>query len=820
MKPVNDQEIFICSEDLVLLYRRYRLQLVRVFLLVAVGIFAFLVFKPQKYKASASFKQSISKSGQIPNEIKNFLKEANLHQQAETGAVSVMLSRHVLHQVVQELGFQIQVRPHHFLTELCSRFGKNFLREFGGRPKDQEIFEFRDVVYEGESTAIFFLRFLTNDTFEILNEEKDVLSQGRMKEKVNFLNHEITLSNAPSDRSLKTVFKLKISPWTESVESVQKKLRITTGKNDKNMLQLTFVHQNRHIAARFLNSIMGAYRNYLRVENEEIAQAQLAYLETRQEELAKKMDKTLEEHSAYLKKNLGDNGFIGLHQEIEILAVPKEHYLSRLFDLELELKRMGIAKRSFNAYYTAQLQQPSISLIDIPDTRKQASHLDGIDLETARKLHLEYNRQHQEIHEKIKELFFVSEKIRRTDFELSSLCSILHDPVSQEMVNQASALALQLQDENNRSLKEQTRLKEALFNQKQFIIQHIGHMIELSKLRVRLIEERLSSIQERVMALIKNEKKLVEERLFDIGQRMSDLPEKWRLENKLTLKAELGKSMIEGMSRLAEFKNVDHHLSQIESKPLDLAIPPLKSQHPTLFLLSLGGACFGAGVSFAFLSGRAVLKGLPATLQSLKVHHFPTAGTLSSDCDCLFSEIGDGDLETLRRIGSFIMSIPHRFDQGLSIAMVGGKNPDYSKNLASLLSMKGRKVILIQCAFDRVVHPQDIPGLWHYLQGETDGCSIRSETGFHYVPTGGTARHAPELLSNRKFADLLEEYKQNYDIVLIYSTAMPRYSDGYVFMQKTDALVVTASEETLEQLSNWSRQKGNDRVLFTMYQKS
>jgi hypothetical protein len=818
MTLLRDDEIFVCSEDLKLLFGRYRRKLVRIFLFVGIVIFILLIFKAPKYKAMATFVQSSSKSEQLNHELKNLLKEVGVQQGIETGTRSTMLSHHVMRMVVQELGFQVTVYPHYFITALFTRIGNNLLRELGGRPGDRDVFEFRQVVYEEETPAILFLRFLTPDTFEVLNEKKEVLSRGKLKERISFEKIHMIVEKGPCNVSTKRMYKLKIRPWPEVVEGLQKKFRINKSKIDKNILHLTFAHPNRRIAADFLNRVMNAYQNYLMEENEHIAQAQLAYLEKRQEELTLKMDRTLEEHTAYLKKNLGDIGFIGLNQEIEMLASPREEYISRLFDVDLELKRMQRAKqnrlllgRRDNQFHLAALANPEKSKSKVPV-------LEGIDLETARKLYLTYNHHLDEIQARIGELFFVSEKIQSADFELSSLCSVLTDPVSQEMLHKASHLALQLQDENNRSLKEQIRLKEALSTQKQFILQHIAHMIELAKLRTQLIEEKLASLQDISIELIKNEKKLIKDKLFEIKQRMSDLPEKWRLENKLKLKSELCKSMMEGMSRLVEFKNVNHHLFQVESKPLDPARPPLKPMYPALLLLSVCGAFLGTGASFAFLVGRDVLKGLPVSLQSLKIHQFPAAGKWSSDCDCPFSEIRDDDLETLRRIASFISS-QKRPDRGLCAALVGGNNPDYSKNLACLLSMKGYKTILIQCAFDQAVHPQDIPGLWHYLQGEVETCPIRLEKSFNFVPSGGTSRHAAELFSNRKFALLLEEYKQNYDLVLIYSTARPLYADGHVFAQKADVLVVTASEETLEQLGDWSKQKEEGRVLFTIYKK-
>jgi hypothetical protein len=86
--------------------------------------------------------------------------------------------------------------------------------------------------------------------------------------------------------------------------------------------------------------MMSAYQSYLKQENEELSDAQLAYLERRQDELSSKLDRVLQDQAAYLKENLGESGFIGLKEEVEMLAVPKEAYTTRLFDLEMEERRL------------------------------------------------------------------------------------------------------------------------------------------------------------------------------------------------------------------------------------------------------------------------------------------------------------------------------------------------------------------------------------------------------------------------------------------------------------------------------------------------
>ena len=716
-------------------------------------------------------------------------------------------------------------------------------------------------------------------------------------------------------------------------------------KQDKNILSLSYAHPDRHTAARFLNVMMASYHDYLKKENDELASAQLAYLDKRQAELTSSLDRVLDEQSNYMKENLGRDGFVGLKEEVEMLAIPKQAYTSKLFDLEVEEKRLekereelpfvlstleerekdDKSKKSAPALlesdqqrYQEQLLQislketemkaaapgqselthvieeiketelfidrlekrlelPTNSILlkdaknlvrirvdEIQKLKRDPAHkgadviakekelvsylllhkqlltdkkraleenlslrtsfnkeLQGINLATAQNLYVSYQNQLDGIQSTIRQLLYLRDQILAPDFEMSSLGALLKDAVGQGLVQKAADIALQLRDQKNRSIKEIFRLKEALETEKTFLIHHIDQTIELEKLRTKLVEERIVSLQRICLDLIKKEKTLIEDKLGEISVKMEDLPEKWKLENHLRFKKELGMGVIDGISKIVETKNLHYNLFYVDSKPIDLAFAPKKLQPPKLFIFIFGGALLGAAASFMFYLVRGIARGFAVSAEALMHYGLNFCGKLSRFSDAAFKELGDGDLETLRRLASFI-SQQKRSSQPICVTILGGDSPNYAANLAELLALEQKRSLLIQCTFDKKVRPEEIPGLWHFLEGKIATVPLQRKRDFDFLPTGGNSRHAPELLARATFQRLLENLKPKYQFTLIYSTAKPSLSEAHVFLKYTDLLIVTASEEKIEELApykKWGAEKGPQALAFVLGEK-
>lgn len=853
----QDHEIVVSLADFKRLYKKVRPKLKRAAIFCALITACWILFKEPTYKAMATYKRSSKAEPTLA--LKGFLKNFEM-QELEGDTVALMSSRTLLHRVVKQMGLQARIKERLFVSRILD----NFKLELRLSLSDLDEFKFKEVFYEEEIPCQLYVRFIDPVSFELFDEKKQKITTGRLNQEVNFEKGVFTLEKTPKKMPIGAFISLTMLPWVDVVGQLIKGLEIKASKLDKNVLELTYSHRNRYMAAEFLNCVMEQYQKYLKEENAQIAELQLAYLEERQNQLAGKLDLTLNEQAKYLAKNLGDSGFIGLQQEVEMLAVPKEEYTSKLFDMDLELKRLekGRHAREKRAKGTlpaksalqnksnlASESSPS-ELKSVPYEKQQKdfqkkllalqveqdqiqattgliapsifhqidAELQGVNLATAQLLHVNYSQEKDAVQRNMKQLQFLRDHLHEPDFELSSLSSVLTDSVSQELVRKASELALLLRDEKNHTLKEQDRLREALEIQKGFIIHHIDQTIDLNQLQIQMIENKIGAIQDASIELIKNEKGLIEEKLVELGHRMKDLPEKWRLENQLKLKKELCKGVIEGVSQLIETKNLNYHLFQVESKPLDFAIPSLHIKMPHLFLYSSCGAFLGIFSVFVFYLFKGLVKGMPVSLETLRLYRQHISGSLSASCDTSLEDLDERDLETLRRMCGFINS-HKKGSESVCVSIIGGKNPNYSQSLAKLLAMQELKVLLVECDFNATMPLREMPGLWHYLSGDIQECPIRSESFYDFLPTGGTTRHAPEFLNSGKFSALLMEKRALYDVILIFSHASPTFVEAQVFLKHADLVIVTLCEETIEDLSvyrTWADQKGRDAISFAL----
>lgn len=438
----------------------------------------------------------------------------------------------------------------------------------------------------------------------------------------------------------------------------------------------------------------------------------------------------------------------------------------------------------------------------------------GLTLETAQRLYLDYNNQRDGLQAQLKQLVYLSEQLYQPQFELSSITTILSDPVTQGLVLQAGETAVRLQDGNNRSLREQDHLKETLHTQKSFIAQHLLQVIELTKLRTKLMEDKIRSLRKTTITLLKQEKQLLHQQLDQIGRKMEGLPEKWRRENVLLLKKELGMKMIEGLAHLMESKNIDRHLYQVGSKPFDTALTPVNPKSPKLLFYAVIGGFLGALCSYSYYLSRSLVKGMPVSHETLALSGFYSCGALSDYCHAPIDQLSHVDLETLRRLSQFILKLDVK---GMCCAIIGGKNPDFSQTLAQLLAMQQKRVLVVQYVFDKPVHPGDMPGLWQYLQGDVPDCPIRQQLPFDLLPSGGTTRLSVELLSNPKLAAFLNSAKNRYDVILFYSSAVPTDVEGQALLNIADAAIVATNAEKKEDLfiyDAWAAMKQKECVSF------
>ncbi len=898
---MTDDDLYISWEDLKRIYQRKKRKIAWAALAGGALFLGYFLFTPPTYQAMATFKQS-SARGDPGFDLRKFTRTIS-GAASEGSTTPLMLSRAVLTKTVEELGLQAVVNQHGILAKKLYAFRDNCLAEIRHQPEKQKNFKFQQVHYKGEKARRLFLRFLTPETFELLDSHKNTVASGRLGEIVQFENAAFTLTQTPSSLKTGTFYPLTILPQRSVIEAVKRRITVKPLREDKNILAITFTDPDRLRSADFVNTLMRKYEEFLMEENKDVITAQLVYLNHRQDELNAKLDVDIQDHVAVLKKNLLENGYMGIEQEMESILLPLQTYQARHSEIEVEMAGLekqlfqtdvAIAEpqidlklvQQFGQSLAEQIQQaslllkklekdealPAYSLIgetfasllrDIEETRQStsgkeeqmpiynekklrlAAHLNtyiehlhsrqkilqesatyieklesdfsGMSLIASRDLFQHYCRQLDDLHAQLKQVIFFRDHLHEPNFEISTLSNVLNDGVSQQLVQKSSELEGLLCDQINRSGREHQRLKETLSIQKRFLESHLTQTLDLGKIRIQLIKEKIGSLYEVMKNLLQKEKAVLENKIGTLKTSMQELPELWHQDKRLKFKSELTKGMMEGLTQIAESKNLARHLYQVESKPLDLALPAYAPHPPRLLLKGMAGAIGFAGLFYFFALIQAFVRGLPASLTTLRLMGAHTSTPFSPNPQAPFDELSDQDLEALRKITAFLLE---RKVKKSVVALLSQRGSDFCFNLAQLLALHHQKILILDCNFDRIVAPEDQPGLWQYLHQMIPDLPLRHEKNYDFLTAGGTTRHGIELLSSPSFAALLNRCKERYDFVFLLRQTDLDSQEALQVLQLSDLSVITTYEESQDALRpylQWSRQKEKICATFAQY---
>ena len=462
----------------------------------------------------------------------------------------------------------------------------------------------------------------------------------------------------------------------------------------------------------------------------------------------------------------------------------------------------------------------------------------GIDLKTSRALFTGYLSKLDEAEAAMRHYAHLKEEVQQKDFEMGSLAAVLKDPVSQKLIEQASQISLQLKDEKHHSSKEGERWSEEITLHRKLLSEHLEQLWKVEELNADLIRERIAALQgvsldcinqqisvldERLRQSITDhqktlneEKKLVLAKMEELRTFASNLPDRWKLENWLKLKTDMGIRIVEVMTELVESKTIGHQLHHVESKPLDLAIAPRFAKKPKLYLLSAIGGFGASFLVFFVLLIRAILKGFPTFSRKLIAMRYPFAGKISAFCDGPEVESLTGpDLETLRRLILFLEETPTKKTVGL----IGGVGPDYSHSLAQNLFRMGRQTVVIRCDFNAKFQDSDRPGLLQWLEGPMTDIPVRRGNGFDFIPAGGFSPFSMEALQSSHFKTLLERCKAAYDFVFIWLPSPLDLAEVNALLSLSEKAIVTVAGEQTEQLTpfvDWAYDK--NRLTFLSFE--
>ncbi len=359
------------------------------------------------------------------------------------------------------------------------------------------------------------------------------------------------------------------------------------------------------------------------------------------------LQEVLTEQLALLKTNRDDRedarkilDKIQQNQELtdsKLLSNPK--YLVKTWISKMEQSKENFGKDSEDVKYCkfefCSYLKTLIHHFDVQEStiQERISHgqatvhdFQGIDLKTTQTLFVSYTNKLNEIESQILQNQFIIDEMDKPNFDLSALNTILTDPVSQDMSQKATLLALNLKDSNNRSLKEQERIKEDLDLQKRFLSIHLKSSNRLLQLNEELMKYKVKSLQSVTLGLVqqqisllennlsefirsriknlKSESEIIEQHKLSLMNQMSTLPSKWVSEQLIHLAMNLNQKMVEEVSKLVEKTNIENNLEIIQSTVIDPAIVPIHPKSAKIFFFAVLGSLIGLFSSLVFVVTR------------------------------------------------------------------------------------------------------------------------------------------------------------------------------------------------------------------------
>lgn len=373
-------------------------------------------------------------------------------------------------------------------------------------------------------------------------------------------------------------------------------------------------------------------------------------------------------------------------------------------------------KDNFAAYlsYVIHLLEVEEKIIQERLIHQQApqSVFQGVDLPTANQVYVTTSKSLHEIEAEILHHEFLLDQLKDPTFETSSLSTVLNDSVSREIINRAGQLALLMQDQENRTLKELDRLKNELALQKEFLSQHLTQTISLQGIRKKLYEEKITNIQNMQLELIQQKVSVLEQSLLDyidsrlvnleqereaillqqqsLQDKMALMPEKWAQEKLIDQQLEMNRKTMEEITKIIETKNIGAHIDISQSAPIDPALPPINPMRPHFILFSLLGGLIGFFGSLSLALAKNISKGFPATPANLRQRQAHVAGPLSNP-------------NTLKRIISKLCVLK----KGALLLLLGNE-ADYSPHLQTLLEGSGLKIKRLQILLSHVHNLQEL----------------------------------------------------------------------------------------------------------------
>ena len=448
--------------------------------------------------------------------------------------------------------------------------------------------------------------------------------------------------------------------------------------------------------------------------------------------------------------------------------------------------------------------------------------IQGLDLDAASKqLHVA-NGQLEVFERDERQYTYIVDHIDSEEFIVSSLSGQLTDPVSVDLINQASEIMDRIANKSYYNTRELSYFDAFLQRKKKALKGHIKQKRDLIQQEVEVTNRKTHLLQRYIFDLTNQEiavtqqqlrdtvgnrkealdyqKLLVKKQLGELEESLSELPSKWAEEREWQMRQNMGNQMTKALTEMSEAIRINHDIESVKAGPLDRALPPLTPNPPRIAKVILFGWVWGLFIGTGLLLFLKVFTGFLSTPEAVSAAGCHVAGHLSRHRKRRRRD----DLDTLRHVLAHIQTPLNKIDDREGevphLLLATGKGEDYSIELAKLLHLKGNRVLVIETP---EVGSEEIfgeEGLLQYLDGSVPMPRIEKRGHFDLMPAGGKSPYVAELLDSKALRSLFTQLEENYDWLLIVNRSPLTSIEAQTLLYMANRIVVTLCGEKFKHL--------------------
>jgi hypothetical protein len=429
---------------------------------------------------------------------------------------------------------------------------------------------------------------------------------------------------------------------------------------------------------------------------------------------------------------------------------------------------------------------------------------DGLEPSTVNGLYLQYEQQQREVEVRLHQMAFLLDQLATGKWEGAGAPQAV-DPAMGRLIERATALRVKIDDTTHYAPKEVVHYQEEYQRVGALLGAQLRQQTHLEQLNLQLIQSKLWELRrlqrawldQRMQHLdqqitqclsstrqtLTNERRLLKEQLAEMNSGLKDVPQQWVDEQELIQASELATQVLTKTVEVAEAQMIAHHLEQLEARPLDMALTPLKPQPPHLLLGTIAGALASLWAGGSLLIGWRFLRGLRINRLHLQRLGAQVLGSLKP---------GE-EMSTLRRLAAFLDTLP-KTPSGGAIALLQGTALDYTPNLCQILTIMGKRCAVIETTFTTPA----APGLLEYLEGRTPQPHLEKVGVYDRLTSGGITQCGFELLKSRAMASLMDRLRAQYDWIFLTSTSPIGSVEHTALTPLADATIVSLHSETID----------------------